>query len=68
MKTISSGTDRELIESVIETLLQGEALLADIDDATYTRKVPIAFNSSICGHYRPLFGSFSQPSRLSHGR
>jgi len=58
MKTVSPGTDRELIDSVIETLLQGETLLADIDDETYTRKVPIAFNASIGGHYRHCLDHF----------
>ena len=58
MNTLPSSTDRELINSVIETLLQGEALLADIDDETYTRKVPIAFNASIGGHYRHCLDHF----------
>src|SRR6266436_6761502 len=58
MKTTSPNTDRELVDSVIETLLQGEALLADIDDEAYTRTVPIAFNASIGGHYRHCLDHF----------
>ena len=47
-----------LIESVIETLQQGETLLAGINDETYTQKVPIAFNASIGGHYRHCLDHF----------
>ena len=48
----------ELIQSVIETLQQGETLLAVISDETYTRKVPVAFNASIGGHYRHCLDHF----------
>jgi uncharacterized damage-inducible protein DinB len=58
MKTSFSGPDRELIESVIETLRQGEVLLTDISDETYIRKVPVAFNASIGGHYRHCLDHF----------
>jgi hypothetical protein len=47
-----------LIESVIETLQQGETLLAEIRDEFYTRKVPVAFNASIGGHYRHCLDHF----------
>ena len=47
-----------LIESVIETLQQGEALLTEISNETYTRKVSIAFNASIGGHYRHCLDHF----------
>jgi uncharacterized damage-inducible protein DinB len=50
--------DRELIQSVIETLRQGETLLTEISDENYTRKVPIAFNASIGGHYRHCLDHF----------
>ena len=46
MNLTSPKDSRVLIESVIETLQQGETLLAGISDETYTRKVPIAFNAS----------------------
>lgn len=49
---------QELVQSVLETLGQGESLLAKISDATYTRKVPIAFNASIGGHYRHCLDHF----------
>jgi hypothetical protein len=50
--------NRELIQSVIETLRQGETLLAEIKDEVYTRKVPVAFNASIGGHYRHCLDHF----------
>ena len=50
--------DRELIQSVIETLRQGETLLADIPDEIYTRKLTVAFNASIGGHYRHCLDHF----------
>jgi uncharacterized damage-inducible protein DinB len=49
---------RELIQSVIETLRQGETLLAEISDEHFTRKVTIAFNASIGGHYRHCLDHF----------
>lgn len=48
----------DLIQAVIETLTQGEMLLRDIDDETYTRKVAIAFKASIGGHYRHCLDHF----------
>jgi uncharacterized damage-inducible protein DinB len=53
------NTDRELIQSVIETLRQGEILLAEISDETYVRKVAVAFNASIGGHYRHCLDHFN---------
>src|SRR5258706_11552720 len=48
----------ELIQSVIETLRQGEVLLGEISDENYTRKLPVAFNASIGGHYRHCLDHF----------
>ncbi|HWD18094.1 MAG TPA: DinB family protein [Verrucomicrobiae bacterium] len=48
----------ELIQSVIETLCQGEELLTDLPGDAYTRKVPAAFNASIGGHYRHCLDHF----------
>jgi hypothetical protein len=48
----------ELIQSVLETLDQGEALLQEINDDAYTRKVAVAFNASIGGHYRHCLDHF----------
>jgi uncharacterized damage-inducible protein DinB len=53
------NTERELIESVIETLQQGEILLAEISDESWTRKVAVAFNASIGGHYRHCLDHFN---------
>ena len=50
--------NRELIQAVIETLRQGEALLTEISDEAYTRKIPVAFNASIGGHYRHCLDHF----------
>lgn len=50
--------DSELIQAVIETLAQGEALLQNLADDTYVCKVPIAFNASIGGHYRHCLDHF----------
>jgi hypothetical protein len=49
---------QELIQSVLETLAQGESLLAQICDGDYTRKVTVAFNASIGGHYRHCLDHF----------
>src|SRR5215510_11926588 len=49
---------QELIHSVLETLEQGEALLTQLSDEDYTRKVPVAFNASIGGHYRHCLDHF----------
>jgi hypothetical protein len=48
----------ELIASVVETLNQGEALLTELNDDTYTRKVPLALSASIGGHYRHCLDHF----------
>ena len=58
MNPILASDDRELIRSVIETLRQGETLLSELDNATYTLKVPVAFNASIGGHYRHCLDHF----------
>lgn len=47
-----------LIQSVIETLDQGETLLGGIDDTQYVAHVPVAFNASIGGHYRHCLDHF----------
>ena len=47
-----------LIQSVIEVLIQGETLLAEIENDDYIRKLPGAFNASIGGHYRHCLDHF----------
>jgi uncharacterized damage-inducible protein DinB len=44
--------------SVIEVLNQGEALLSELDDESYVRRLPTAFNASIGGHYRHCLDHF----------
>ena len=53
-----SPESQELLHSVLETLTQGEALLAQLGDEDYTRKLPGAFNASIGGHYRHCLDHF----------
>ncbi len=48
----------ELIPCAVETLAQGEALLAQLTDAEYTRRLPVAFNACIGGHYRHCLDHF----------
>ena len=48
----------ELVQSVVETLNQGEQLLQEVSDDTYVCKVPTAFNASIGGHYRHCLDHF----------
>jgi hypothetical protein len=47
-----------LIESALEILAQGEVLLGEIENDNYTRKLPVAFNASIGGHYRHCLDHF----------
>ena len=58
MNAHSDTSSLELIESVLETLGQGEALLSQLSDQDYTRKVSVAFNASIGGHYRHCLDHF----------
>jgi hypothetical protein len=46
------GEAHELVRSVLETLSQGEALLTQLSDDDYKRRVTVAFHASIGGHYR----------------
>lgn len=58
MNPLTTNAERELIQSVQEALQRGEALLAEISDAEYTRQVPVAFNATIGGHYRHCLDHF----------
>jgi hypothetical protein len=58
MNSTSSNAHRVLIGSVLEILNQGEVLLSVLDDETYVRKSPTAFNASIGGHYRHCLDHF----------
>src|SRR3974377_2203348 len=57
MKTNHSESD-ELIPSVLEALAQGESLLMELNDEDYTRRVALAFNASVGGHYRHCLDHF----------
>lgn len=58
MNASANRQDHELIQAVIESLRQGETLLAEISDENYTSKVPVAFNASIGGHFRHCLDHF----------
>jgi hypothetical protein len=58
MNTNAQNKNHELIQAVVETLQQGEVLLAEISDENYTRSIPVAFNASIGGHYRHCLDHF----------
>jgi uncharacterized damage-inducible protein DinB len=58
MNPNAANENRELIQSVIDTLRHGETLLAEISDEVYSRKVPAAFDASIGGHYRHCLDHF----------
>ena len=58
MNSHSPSDIHMLIESVLEALDQGDLLLAGITDEYYTRKVPVAFNATIGGHYRHCLDHF----------
>ena len=47
-----------LIDSAIEILRQGEALLQSLDDELYTRRLPAVFSSAMGGHYRHCLDHF----------
>lgn len=53
-----ANADRVLIDSVVEVLNQGEVLLSELNDESYVRKLPLAFNASIGGHYRHCLDHF----------
>ena len=55
---LNPSESQELVQSVLETLQQGEALLTQLSDEDYTRKVAVAFNASIGGHYRHCLDHF----------
>lgn len=53
-----------LNDAVADVLCQGESLLRAIDDEKYARRLPVAFNSAIGGHYRHCLDHFQS---LLHG-
>jgi membrane protein DedA with SNARE-associated domain len=55
---LTPSESRELVQSVLETLDQGELLLTQLTDGDYARKVVVAFNASVGGHYRHCLDHF----------
>ncbi len=47
-----------LTGAIAEILRQGEALLNVLDDESYTRTLPLAFDSAVGGHYRHCLDHF----------
>ena len=58
MKSSFSDSGLDIVIAAIETLQQGEQLLATMSDEAYTQKLPLAFNASIGGHYRHCLDHF----------
>ena len=56
-----------MIESVLAALQQGETLLNGISDEDYTRRVPVAFNACIGGHYRHCLDHFRSALEAAAG-
>lgn len=50
---------RRILEAAIAILAQGEDLLAALSVDSYTRRVPLAFNACIGGHYRHCLDHFT---------
>jgi len=54
----SSQTPR-ILAAAIDILLQGEGLLGALSPQSYTRRIALAFNASIGGHYRHCLDHFT---------
>lgn len=50
--------NHSLLASITEILRQGESLLRVLDDDTYTRRLPEAFDSAVGAHYRHCLDHF----------
>lgn len=50
---------RRILDAALDILRQGEDLLGTLPAATYTTKLPVAFNGSIGGHYRHCLDHFT---------
>ncbi|MBI3413946.1 MAG: hypothetical protein HY043_01290, partial [Verrucomicrobia bacterium] len=50
---------RRILEAALAILIQGEDLLRALPTESYTRRVPLAFNASIGGHYRHCLDHFT---------
>jgi uncharacterized damage-inducible protein DinB len=50
---------QRILNAAVEILAQGEVLLRAVTAESYTRRVPVAFNASIGGHYRHCLDHFT---------
>ena len=50
---------RRIVQAALAILAQGEHLLRALSVESYTRRVPLAFNASIGGHYRHCLDHFA---------
>ena len=50
---------RRIVDAAIAILAQGEDLLGALTAESYARRVPLAFNASIGGHYRHCLDHFT---------
>lgn len=50
---------RRIVNAAIAILAQGEDLLCKLSTDSYTRRVPLAFNACIGGHYRHCLDHFT---------
>src|SRR5262249_37410118 len=57
----ADGSDdpRRIVDAAIAILAQGEDLLRALSAESYARRVPVAFNASIGGHYRHCLDHFT---------
>jgi uncharacterized damage-inducible protein DinB len=58
---------RRILSAAVDILRQGEDLLEVLSVEAYTRKLPIAFNGSIGGHYRHCLDHFTSLLRSFEG-
>lgn len=55
----AASPNRNVLDAAVAILLQGEQLLAALTPAAYARRMPVAFNASIGGHYRHCLDHFA---------
>jgi hypothetical protein len=57
--TILELDGERILDAAVETLNQGEDLLTVLSPERYTKRLPLAFNGSIGGHYRHCLDHFT---------
>jgi len=59
---------KTILNAAGEVLAHGEALLREISDSAYSKKIPLSFDASVGGHYRHCLDHFdSLLSGLAEG-